>query len=228
MSKRFIDTNLFSDEWFNELSKDCKLFFIYHITTCDHAGILKLNKKLCEFQTGIKSIETVIKELGNSYITLKEGVYWMPKFLKFQYPNFPKSNVRQQQGAINILLTYGINTENINTYLTVNKELPNSYVHDSDNESVSVTGKNMDKFIPPTLQETINFFVVKGFTQELATRAWESYNVAEWVDSQGKKIKNWKQKMLQVWMREDNRTSTKKTSEREAPKEYQNNTGVTK
>jgi len=37
MSKRFIDTNLFQDEWVNELSKDCKLFFIYHITTCDHA-----------------------------------------------------------------------------------------------------------------------------------------------------------------------------------------------
>ena len=88
MAKRFIDTEMFCDEWFSELSKDAKLFFIYFITTCDHAGVLKLNKKLCEFQTGLKNIDTVVKELGNSLVTVKENIFFMPKFIKFQYPNF--------------------------------------------------------------------------------------------------------------------------------------------
>ena len=66
MAKRFIDTNLFDDEMFLELSKDAKLFFLYFITKCDHAGVLKLNKKLFEFQTGIKDSVRVIKELSNS------------------------------------------------------------------------------------------------------------------------------------------------------------------
>lgn len=139
MAKRFIDTELFADEWFNELPKDAKLFFIYFITSCDHAGVLKLNRKLAEFQTGIKGIDTLIKDFGNSLVTLKDGVYWMPKFLVFQYPDFPKSKVRQQEGALKILDTYGINIENLNTYLTLNKDFKKSYV------SGIVTGKHLFK-----------------------------------------------------------------------------------
>ena len=74
MSKRFIDTNLFNDEWFCELTKDCKLFFLYYITQCDHAGILRLNKRLCKFQTGINDLDTVIKEFENCILTVKEGL----------------------------------------------------------------------------------------------------------------------------------------------------------
>jgi len=103
MAKRFIDTNVFSDEWVCSLSKDAKLFFIYYITSCDHAGVLRLNKKLCEFQTGLKNIDTLTQELGNSLVTVKDGLYFMPRFIKFQYPNFPQSNVKQQDSAIKIL-----------------------------------------------------------------------------------------------------------------------------
>jgi hypothetical protein len=164
MAKRFIDTELFADEWFNELPKDAKLFFIYFITSCDHAGVLKLNKKLAEFQTGIKGIDTLVKDFGNSLVTLKEGVYWMPKFIKFQYPNFPKSNVRQQESALKILETHGIDIENLNTFLTLNKDFKKSSV------SGSVTGlclfKNSEFFDPPKFKaafpdwgrEKLNFY----------------------------------------------------------------------
>lgn len=139
MSKRFIDTNLFNDEWFCSLSKDAKLFFIYFITSCNHAGMLKLNKKLCEFQTKLKSIDTLTKELGNSLVTLN-GSLWMPRYIKYQYPGFPKSAVRQQEGALKILLGNGLTIEEINSYLTLTKELPNSYV----SETVIVIEKKRD------------------------------------------------------------------------------------
>jgi hypothetical protein len=139
MAKRFIDTNIFADETFCNYSKDGKLFFIYFITNCDHAGILKLNPKLLEFQTGIKSYLTVIKELGKSLVTVKEqsNIYFMPGYLKFQYPNFPKSNVKQQEGAITILKNYGLWDEKSNSYQTVTQELPNSYVYVNDNDNVN-------------------------------------------------------------------------------------------
>lgn len=135
MAKRFIDTEMFCDEWFSELSKDAKLFFIYFITTCDHAGVLKLNKKLCEFQTGLKNIDTVIKELGNSLVTVKEQLYFMPKFIKFQYPNFPNSAVKQQDSALKLLKQYGFWNEELNSYLTVSQELVNYYDNVSDSGS---------------------------------------------------------------------------------------------
>lgn len=138
MAKRFIDTLLFTDEWFCSLSKDGKLFFLYFITSCDHAGVLRLNNKLCEFQTSIKSCETVIKELGNCLVTVKQGVYFMPKYIRFQYPKFPQSTVKQQESAINILKSYDLWDSESNSYLTVAKDLLNPYVNDSVNDSVEI------------------------------------------------------------------------------------------
>lgn len=153
MAKRFIDTELFNDEWFCELSKDAKLFFIYYITNCDHAGILKLNKKLFEFQTSIKDIDKVIKEMGNKLILIKDSVFFMPGYLKFQYPDFPKSKVKQQEGALKILDNHGITLEIVKSYLTVPKELEYSYVNDNDNVSDNVKNNKEGKKNKPTLEE---------------------------------------------------------------------------
>lgn len=152
MAKRFISTDIFSDEFFSELSTQGKLFFIYYITNCDHAGIFKLNKKLCEFQTGINSIATVIKELSKCIVMVRgDNIFFMPKFIKFQYPNFPKSSVKQQDSALKILLSYDIDLEKLNSYLTVNQELTNPYgnvnVIDSDNVIDNVfVNKNQKNF----------------------------------------------------------------------------------
>jgi hypothetical protein len=55
------------------------------------------------------------------------------------------------------------------------------------------------EFKPPTLEEVEKYFIEHNFPVDLAKRAWEGYDVANWIDSQGKQIKNWKQKMIQVW-----------------------------
>lgn len=209
MSKRFIDTELFSDEWFCDLSKDGKLFWVYFITSCDHAGILKLNEKLIKFQTGINTLETVIKELGNSLIRVNKEYVFCPKFLKFQYPDFPKSNVKQQEGAIKILKSHGVWDEEKNSYLTVAKELPNSYDNDNDNDNGNDKkggkgGKQI--FAPPTLEDVIAFAKEKGFPEEIAKKAFEYYSLADWHDSKGNKVKNWKQKINTVWFTDENKS----------------------
>ena len=127
MAKRFIDSKIFESESFSALSKDEKIFFIYFITNCDHAGVLKLNKRLCEFQTGIdqNSLATVVKGLGNRLIRVGEGLcFFMPNFFKFQYPNYPEKKFKAADSAVLILKQLNID---INTYLTLNQELPNSY-----------------------------------------------------------------------------------------------------
>lgn len=141
MAKRFIDTGLFEDEWFSELSTNGKLFWVYYLTRCDHAGILKYNRRLMEFQTGIKNIDTVVQEIGNRLVRVNEQLLFCPKFIEFQYPDFPKSKVKQQDSAHKILLSLNLIDEhgNLNSTLTVKKELKNSYVNgnviDNGNES---------------------------------------------------------------------------------------------
>lgn len=137
MAKRFIDTGLFDDEWFIDLTKEQKIVWVYCITKCDHAGLLHLNLKLAPVQTGIKDILTVIKELGNRIVTVREQLFFIPKFIEFQYPGFPKSKVKQQASAIELLIKYNLfDDEN----LTIRKELTNSYGNDNGNDTDNVIG----------------------------------------------------------------------------------------
>jgi hypothetical protein len=64
-------------------------------------------------------------------------------------------------------------------------------------------------FVPPTPQEVQDYFESKGFDADLANKAWGYYDVANWKDSTGKQVLNWKQKMISVWMREENRPNRK-------------------
>lgn len=137
MAKRFIDTGLFDDDWFMDLSKEAKLLWIYFITKCDHAGILKLNEKLCRVQTDIRDLNAVIIQLGNRLVAIGTHHYFIPKFIEYQYPGFPNSKVRQQASVVNILLNY--NLLDIDT-LKIIKDLPNTYL--------TVTEPQNKKMIP--------------------------------------------------------------------------------
>lgn len=129
MAKRFIDTELFDDEWFMDLSKEAKIIWIYFITKCNHAGFVQINPKLIVLQTGIKSYETVIQELGNRCVRVKEHLYFIPKFIIFQYPGFPNSKVKAQISVVSELERYGFFVDG---KVTVPKDLPNSFVGDTE------------------------------------------------------------------------------------------------
>jgi hypothetical protein len=59
-------------------------------------------------------------------------------------------------------------------------------------------------FIPPTLIDVVSYFVNEGYIPAAANKAYKYYHEANWHDSQGKKITNWKQKMQGVWFKPEN------------------------
>jgi hypothetical protein len=140
MAKRFIDTGLFDDSWFMGLSKDAKLLWLYLITKCDHAGIIDFNDKLCRVQTGIEKIDDAFKQLGDRCLTVRERYRFIPKFIYFQYPNFPNSNARAQNSAISRLMEFNLIEQLDNGILTLSKELPNSYGYGKGNDT-GINGK---------------------------------------------------------------------------------------
>lgn len=210
MAKRFIDTGLFDDAWFMNLSVGAKLLWVYLITKCNHAGIIEINKKLIEFQTKIKSIDTVIKELSNRLVTVKKDplILFIPKYIYFQYPNFPQSKVRQQDSAVQILIKYGLFDEEKHT---VSKELTNSYDNDCVTDTVIVEKKEVTKvFNKPIQKEVEDYFFENGYSRQAGTKAFNYYSVADWKDSTGKPVRNWKQKMQAVWFKEENNGQSKR------------------
>ena len=69
--------------------------------------------------------------------------------------------------------------------------------------------KNTKKFVPPTLQE------VRDYCQERNNNVdykkfYEYYSIANWKDSKGNPVKNWKQKMIANWEKENKQQSNQK------------------
>lgn len=63
------------------------------------------------------------------------------------------------------------------------------------------------KFIPPNVDEVIAFFIEKGYSGDAGREAFDYYAEANWHDSEGKPVKNWKQKMRGVWFKPGNKAT---------------------
>ena len=71
-------------------------------------------------------------------------------------------------------------------------------------DNISYTKK---KFIAPSLEEVVLYFKENGYKDDVARRAFNFYNTADWQDTQGRQVKNWKQKMIGVWFKDENKIS---------------------
>lgn len=94
---------------------------------------------------------------------------------------------------------------------SIRKDLAAMYPHETT-VSILLTKYESDKtkekkFVPPTLEEWLDFCAEKGLKQQRMTEAYEGYECAGWKDSRGNPIKNWKQKILNVWCKDENRES---------------------
>ena len=63
--------------------------------------------------------------------------------------------------------------------------------------------KAAPKFMPPTLEEVVEFFTTNGYTKHSATIAFGYYSEGNWRDVANRPVKNWKQKMRGVWFRKE-------------------------
>lgn len=67
-----------------------------------------------------------------------------------------------------------------------------------------------DTFTPPQISEVIDYFTEKGYSKQAAEKMFEYYSVADWKDSKGNKIRNWKQKANAVWFKDEHKAEKPK------------------
>jgi uncharacterized protein YdaU (DUF1376 family) len=86
-----------------------------------------------------------------------------------------------------------------------------SYVKHMETEtnSISIKKRKRSVFKKPVLEEVIKYFTDNGYTEQSAIKAFKYYDVANWFDSNGKEVKNWKQKMQIVWFTDENKDKKK-------------------
>lgn len=60
----------------------------------------------------------------------------------------------------------------------------------------------------PSVSDVVSYFLENGYSEQSAKKAHEYYELANWHDSKGNKVKNWKQKMIAVWFKPENKQQT--------------------
>ena len=78
---------------------------------------------------------------------------------------------------------------------------------DNTNETAHKKHIRSTRFTPPELEEFKAYCVEKGYGK-IAQKAYDYYHEANWHDSQGRPVKNWKQKLIAVWFKEENKQLT--------------------
>jgi hypothetical protein len=95
---------------------------------------------------------------------------------------------------------------------TANGQQTDSKRYRNKNDKNEKNDKNKDRATQthPTLQDVKSYFAEKGYKVEVGIRAFEYYDSAGWKDSKGNPVRNWKQKMIAVWMKDENKAVVSK------------------
>ena len=81
----------------------------------------------------------------------------------------------------------------------------------ADTDTVTDTDKDTEKDKDTIkIQSVIAYFTDNGFSSKSAETFFYYYESANWTDSNGKKVKNWKQKARGVWFKDENKISEAK------------------
>jgi len=57
-------------------------------------------------------------------------------------------------------------------------------------------------------EDIIFYFIENGYSESAAKKFFHYYSVADWKDSKGNEVKNWKQKAQAVWFKPENKTQS--------------------
>lgn len=68
--------------------------------------------------------------------------------------------------------------------------------------------KKNKEFTPPTLEEVKEYFKSRNLLESTAQRFYDYYTAGCWKDGKGDRIKNWKQKVISVWDKPENKIKT--------------------
>jgi hypothetical protein len=226
MSKRFTDTEKWKKPFIRSLKAPYKLLWLYILDECDHAGVWQVDFEVAQIKIGEKLSEpAALKALQGKIIPFSSGEKWfIPDFIEFQYGILNPEN-RAHNSVIQILQKSGLieskndetppkeapiegGTKPLISPLQGAMDMDKGKDNNLTISTVTIVeeGKPARKqFVPPTLDEVKAYFLENGYAEETAIRAHEYYTTGNWKDSKGHKVLNWKQKMISVWFKEQNK-----------------------
>lgn len=209
MAIRFIDTSFFKSPFVRGLKGASKTLYCFIICDCNGAGIWSKDLEIASTFIGQKYTEAdFVTDFINKgkAIDLENGRFFFPDFIDHQYPKGLQANNPAHKNFIAELLKYSLLDESLKP---LRRPFEGSKVivtvTDTVTETVKVKVGNQKKIDPPTPEEVQVFIQSEGYPLELAVKVYNYYNDADWHDSKGNKVKNWKQKIRGNWLKPENK-----------------------
>lgn len=220
MPKRFTSTEIWAEDWYLEMPNDYKLFWHYMLSTCNHAGLFKVNlRSFCGlFGVNIEANEC-LKYFNNGKYRINPitiNLWYIEDFFVYQYGTNFNINNRVHKSIKKELEKVGILVQNIRGLKGVNDTLKDK---DKDNNTYSIdtieNNKNGVEVFSPLLDQFgfidpkeaemryLNAEQYKSSLDEMAMIHHTSVsNVTAWVKKFTSKliIEGWKNAMTE-WIR---------------------------
>lgn len=147
MAKRFTDTEKWRDEWWGSLDNDYRMIWLYLVDSCSISGIWKKDFRGLNFNCNTRIDETRFKEVFGDRVIDGGNYFFLPKFLRFQYPRGLNSKKPAIVSVVKELSLYNLTTTVNelfgNDYLTIEEQSTNhcQMIKDKDKD----TDKDKDK-----------------------------------------------------------------------------------
>lgn len=171
----------------------------------DNQWIWKGKKFVCKPGQFITSLKALRKSTGCSSQNIRTSLV---KFEKLEFLTNESTKTGRLITIINWDAYQDLNEQAnkaTNKELTKNQQRANNYQECKNDKNKRKRGKN---FAPPTLNAVIKYFQENGHSKEYAIKAFKYYSEANWHDSKGQKVKNWKQKMIGNWFKTKKKPKT--------------------
>mgnify|MGYP007100057613 FL=1 len=113
MAKRFSATEIWEEDWFLDMPNEYKLFWYYMLSTCDHAGLFKVNVgSFCKLLSVKIDPDKYLELINNGKLRVRPitGSLWLIEdFFVFQYGHVFNHNNKVHQSIANLYKKYNIN-----------------------------------------------------------------------------------------------------------------------
>ena len=149
-------------------------------------------------------IKSIVEDFG-LFVFTEDGKYFYSERLN---NSMNLMNSKSQKARDSVNKRWEKNKKNNKIHERNTNVIPNDTNVIQIKESKVKESKEIQQpFMPPSKIDVTAFFVANGFPEALGVKAFDYYS-PDWVDSNGKKVKNWKLKMKSVWFTEENKQNS--------------------
>jgi hypothetical protein len=185
---RQIETDLFLQGWFYELSNEAKILYIYCYLNADNAGIIEMIKRRLEFDLQI-DVEKAFIEIQHEFTIIGNNRFLIKRILTTQFPNGLCSPEHPfQKSVIKLLENEGIDSETYELiqalpkpYTSLTEALPKAHsnsISKSNSQSSSLSNSNK-----PDLQKKSSKEVEKWNDLKIGTKVPDrDHTIMRWDD----------------------------------------------